>query len=110
MSWEKRGKRGPYYTRSWHVNGKVVRMYIGGGAAGNAAAVIDCARRSLLAVYRWERSRIVNEIREFETDLLLFDSLCTLLARDALLAAGYHQHARGQWRKRRAPKEIARTH
>ena len=107
MSWETRSNGRRYYTRSWRVNGKVVRMYIGGGGRGNAAAVIDCTRRQLAECQRQERAAIANEIREFETDLLLLDALADAIARAALEAAGFHQHARGQWRKRRVPRNDA---
>lgn len=52
--------------------------------------------------------------RERESDLRLegtingvlqqfqvFENTCKLMARASLLSAGYHQHARGEWRRRR---------
>ena len=39
--WEKRERGGLYYTRSRKVNGQVVREYVGGGALGELAALID---------------------------------------------------------------------
>mgnify|MGYP001195279299 CR=1 FL=1 len=38
MSWEYRGKQGPYYTRTRKVNGRTVREYIGAGLPGRLAA------------------------------------------------------------------------
>jgi hypothetical protein len=73
MSWETRPNGRRYYTRTCRVNGKVVRMYVGGGGSGNAAAVIDCARRQLLHCERRRRAIAINEIREFESDLLLVE-------------------------------------
>jgi hypothetical protein len=101
MSWETRPNGLRHYTRTWRVKGKVVRIYIGGGAPGNAAAITDFCRRKLIECERQRRALRANEIRRFETDLLLLDAITHLIARDALEAAGFHQHARGQWRKRR---------
>jgi hypothetical protein len=105
MSWETRPNGLRHYTRTWRVKGKVVRIYIGGGAPGNQAAITDFCRRKLIDCERQRRALRANEIRRFETDLLLLDALTHLIARDALEAAGFRQHARGQWRKRREPKK-----
>ena len=35
-----------------------------------------------------------------------FDKWCDMLFRAAMLVAGYHQHARGQWRKRRVKRVV----
>ena len=86
MSWETRPNGRRYYTRTRRINGRVVRIYIGGGAKGNAAAITDWARRQLADCDRRQRALIADELRRFETDLLLLDSLCHLLARDALEA------------------------
>jgi hypothetical protein len=111
MTWETRPNGLRYYTRTHRVNGRVVRVYIGGGAKGNAACIIDFARRQLFEAQRRQqahkRARIANEMRRFETDLLLLDSLTHAIARAELEAAGFHQHARGQWRKRRVPNAVA---
>jgi hypothetical protein len=111
MSWETRPNGLRYYTRTHRVNGRVVRVYIGGGAKGNAACIIDFARRQLFEAQRRQqahkRAVIARQIRRFETDLLLLDALTHAIARAELEAAGFHQHARGQWRKRRVPKAVA---
>ena len=105
MSWETRPNGERYYTRSRQVNGRVVREYVGPGDKGYAAARIDWARRTLLECHRSRHQYIVDEIRQFETDLLILDQLVECIVRAVLHAAGYHQLARGQWRKRR----VART-
>ena len=45
MSWEYRGKQGPYYTRTRSINGRIVREYIGAGLSGRLAAAEDEERR-----------------------------------------------------------------
>ena len=105
MSWEK-DKR--YYTRSRRVNGRIVREYIGGGTVGEIAA-----GRDLIA--RWEREEAAEErrrererLRELEAlnaDLEEFFEAVEVLAQAALVAAGYHRHDRGEWRRRRERKE-----
>jgi hypothetical protein len=96
MGWDK----GRYYTRSRKVNGRVVREYLGRGAAAEAAAQDDAERRALRAegAVAWKAGKAA--LRACQADI---DALCAgadLLARAALLAAGFHQHKR-QWRRKR---------
>ncbi len=103
--WERRERGGLYYTRSRKVNGKVVREYIGGGLLGELAAQMDADTRQR----REEESAALREDKQRTAELEEpIDELCEstdLLVKAALLAAGYHQHNRGEWRKRREPKE-----
>jgi hypothetical protein len=99
--WERRERGGLYYTRSRRVNGQVVREYVGGGLLGQLAARLDAEerrkRQQELAAWKEERERI-------EALMAPVEELCEaaeVIARAALLASGYHQHNRGEWRKRR---------
>jgi hypothetical protein len=98
MGWEKGGR---YYTRSKRANGRVVREYVGGGEAGEAAAREDAAERdrreAVRQLVRAERDQL-GELDALVGELV---RLADLVARAALLAAGYRQHDRGQWRKQR---------
>jgi hypothetical protein len=96
MSWETRrgGKR--YYTRSRRVAGRVVREYVGTGGRAEEAAAADEARRR-----QWLSER--DTLCALDALLDQFHTLADLLVEATLLAAGYHRHNRGQWRKRRAP-------
>ena len=48
--WEKRERGGLYYTRSRKVNGRVVREYVGSGALGELAALMDAQELTVAAV------------------------------------------------------------
>ena len=103
--WERRERGGLYYTRSRKENGRVVREYVGGGVLGELTAQMDALERERKAEeaawLREEREELdaldasVNEVAEASD----------LLVQAALVAAGYHQHNRGEWRKRRELKE-----
>jgi hypothetical protein len=97
MGWDK----GRYYTRSSKVDGRVVREYLGCGRLAELAAEIDADMRELR---QWERSELrekKNRIDAFEAELRNLDETAELVARAALQATGYHQHKRGEWRKKR---------
>jgi hypothetical protein len=101
MTWETRKNRGRYYTRSRRKNGHVVREYIGAGQIGEAAAAADAYDRGQRKA---ESERLRAQVVAWREADALLDHLATataLLARAALEKAGYHQHRRGKWRKRR---------
>ena len=99
MGWEVHG-RCRFYTRSRKVAGRVVREYVGTGAVAELAAAADALRRA--------DRRAAMEARRAEEDrwraalgpLLALSRVADLMARAALLAGGYHRHAR-TWRKKR---------
>jgi len=98
MGWDHKGR---YYTRSRRENGRVVREYIGGGMVGKLAAQLDAIERdkreSECGVARAERERIAG----LDVALAELNDLAELMVRAALVSAGFHQHNRGKWRKRR---------
>ena len=99
--WERRERGSLYYTRSRKVNGEVVREYIGSGLLGRLAAMEDERKREQesqkAAFEREERERLEEVLAPVEE----LDQAAEILARVALLAGGYHQHKRGEWRKKR---------
>lgn len=101
MGWETRGGRGAYYTRSKRVNGRVRREYVGGGIHGERAALIDAARRAHRETERaaWQAERDAADLLAG----LVADHGVTVdgIARAALVASGFRQHHRGEWRRRR---------
>jgi hypothetical protein len=99
MGWDKGGR---YYTRSRRVNGRVVREYVGGGAAGELAAQLDADERQQRETAR-AAERVEREaVTALDALLAELDELADLLTRAALAAAGYTQHHRGEWRKKSA--------
>jgi hypothetical protein len=48
------------------------------------------------------------ELAATPTELTLLLAEARAAVNDALTAAGYHQHKRGEWRKRRATKEATK--
>ncbi len=101
MGWETRQRGGRYYTRSRKVNGRVVREYVGGGAIGQLAARLDAQDRASRRAERAQFDILTFEAEAVGEALAELDGICETLARCALLAAGYHRHHRGEWRKRR---------
>ncbi len=101
MSWESRGGKGRYYTRSRKVNGRVVREYLGSGPAAEAAAREDALERDRREA---ERAAFLDEraeLDDIDATLDELNDLAELVARAALAAPGYRLHKRGEWRKRR---------
>jgi len=99
--WERRERGGLYYTRSRKVNGQVVREYVGGSVLGQLAARmdIDKRRRREEEAALWREERQSLEALDGLTEELY--EAVEVIARAALLSAGYHQHRRGEWRKKR---------
>jgi hypothetical protein len=102
MAWEARGSR-RYYTRSKRVNGRVVREYIGaaGSPAAELAAAADGLRRLEREIAARESRAERERLREAEAPLLQLCQMTDALTRAALFTAGFRQHDRGAWRKRR---------
>ena len=99
MGWETRHGSGRYYTRSRKVNGRIIREYVGTGLVAELAAQQDVgARAQRLA----ERKRLQQEDARWTSTAAPLTELSRLLdglTAAALIAAGYHQHHRGAWRK-----------
>lgn len=98
MGWDKGGR---YYTRSRRVNGRVFREYVGGGEVGRLVARVDARDRAKRLAARTRERAARAELARTDQPLLELGDLAGLLAHAALLAAGFHQHHRGEWRKTR---------
>jgi len=105
MAWESRQRGGLYYTRSRKENGRVIREYVGGGPLGQLAALEDeheRRQREEQAAY-WKEEQ--EDLDALEAPVEELTEASDLLIRAALLASGYRQHNRGEWRLRRESKE-----
>jgi hypothetical protein len=100
MAWE----RG-YYYRVRRENGRVVREYLGGGRPAELIARLDALERKKgQEKRRLDAEALQNEkatLHALDADLEALIETTNLLAHAALVATGYHQHKRGEWRKRR---------
>lgn len=101
MSWETRKGGGSYYTRSHRVGGRIVREYIGTGEVALLMAERDDRERTQIAVAKQARRKRQYEGDSLDRTVAVACDAIELLARAALVAAGYRQHNRGEWRKRR---------
>src|SRR5262245_31160236 len=98
MAWQRRGSK-MYYYYSRRVGKKFRCDYIGGGNVGEVAAG--------LLFLAWEERREARArrraARERERALLrglqCFIRLTDLVTKATLLAAGFHRHDRGPWRR-----------
>ena len=105
MAWQVVNGR-KYYYRATRLAGRPVRRYV--GAAGSPAAELAAADadRRRLGREAAARERLAEQARqrEVERPLVRLCAASDVLTRAALLAAGFHQHHRGQWRRRREPE------
>jgi len=102
MGWESTLSRGKYCTRSRRADGRVVRDYDGSGDAAFRIAAIGACKRQEREPWA---SQAQTESTDVETIVAKAFKETETTLRAALEAAGYHLHARGEWRKRRAHKD-----
>ncbi|VTU01336.1 Uncharacterized protein OS=Singulisphaera acidiphila (strain ATCC BAA-1392 / DSM 18658 / VKM B-2454 / MOB10) GN=Sinac_7637 PE=4 SV=1 [Gemmataceae bacterium] len=101
MGWEQRGAQRYYYAAE-RIDGRVVKRYVGAGALIVEFAALQAETR---AEKTDEAARIRcqrDELTALGESLTALDDLADTLAAAALVAAGFHRHHRGPWRKRRA--------
>jgi hypothetical protein len=99
ISWETRGGKGPYYTRSTRKNGRIVGEYHGCGEVAQLIALFDAEERAERAAA--EVALRAEEERGADLDQLIanVDAATDTVTAAALLDAGCYQHHR-QWRRR----------
>src|SRR6516162_83512 len=106
MAWQVVGGR-RYYYRHRRDGGRPRRVYVGpaGSPAAELAAAADGLRRlGREAAARESRAEQARQ-REAEAPLVKLCELSDVLTRASLLAAGFHRHHRGPWRRRRRELE-----
>lgn len=103
MAWERRKRGGRYYTRSRRKDGRIIREYIGYEGSDRASRAEREARQKhaakVLALDALERAQ--ERTQAADTALADYCADIERQYRAALTAAGYHQHKRGEWRRRR---------
>ena len=91
----------PYLYRSVRRGRRVTSEYVGRGIDAQLIAALEADERDWI---RFDREQALSERKQVDDLERALDELVEQardLARDALTAAGYHQHNRGEWRKRR---------
>ncbi len=94
MAWEARGG-GRYYYKVSRDGGRIRRLYLGNGPVADLAARDAELRRA----ERQARARSQARLEAAEAASRELAELTDLLARAALVAAGFHRHDRGTWRR-----------
>jgi hypothetical protein len=104
MSLERRGKR-KYYYRSRRRGSRVFKDYLGKVDEADVAAKEDAEKKRLAAEEARRRKAAERafraEIRETERTLDVLRIISETLIEVQMIAAGYHRHDRGPWRKKR---------
>ena len=99
MPWAQRGPH-RYFFRKQKVRGRVVRRSLGRGPEAQLAAALD-AQKQRAREAEWARRRRERGRWEADTETVQrLIEVSDLLVEAALLAAGFHQHERGAWRRR----------
>jgi hypothetical protein len=104
MPWrEVRGGR--YFYRCRRVGGRPVQLHLGRGPAAELAAAADDLLRVERAAAARERRDEQARVQAAESPLLALCRAADVLSRAALVAAGFHQHARSTWRRKRHARD-----
>jgi hypothetical protein len=101
VSWETRNGKGRYYVRTWREGGRIVRQYIGTGMFGEYWASVDELARAERADEAAAARAEVEQLSELDKLVAASAQAARVVASQALIAAGYRRHQRGEWRKTR---------
>jgi hypothetical protein len=94
----------PYLYRSFRRRGRVTSEYLGSGKAAGIMAALEACDRDKRDFARWQEQEDRRELDKLDRSVGEVVERTLALARDVLTAAGYHQHHRGEWRRRRVPR------
>ena len=78
--------------------------YVGSGETALLIDAMGAIDRDDEDYERWRKGEERRQLDELDDELGRLGSEAREAARDALAAAGYHQHKRGTWRRRREPR------
>jgi hypothetical protein len=105
MPWESRKGRGRYYHRKYRRNGKTFKEYFGIGPVAEQAAAEDAQRAANIRAQRKARQTDEESWQMAQHPLDQLSQLTSILLQGTLIAAGYYQHDRGEWRLNRHENE-----
>lgn len=94
----------PRLQRSVRRGGRVTTEYQGSGEVALLIARMETIERDERNFERWQEREERKRLDDLEQALDDLAEQARALARDALERAGYHQHRRGEWRRRREPR------
>lgn len=82
----------------------MVREYVGTGLVAELEAELDAEERAARIKQREELRAERQRWADVEEPVTTLCEMTELMARAALVLAGYHQHHRGEWRRWRGAK------
>jgi hypothetical protein len=102
MGWQTRdGKK--YLYRSVRTGNKVRSRYVGSGKIAELIYLDLLCRRAQAQARRQELRELISEVEATRRLLDCISRDTEALVHAHLLLAGFHQHHRSEWRKRREP-------
>src|SRR5579884_1065856 len=100
MGWERRQRGGLYYVQRERRGDKVVSRYLGAGEVAALIAQMETGRRAEQDAEREQERQARAEIARQDQENAAYFAQVEALFRQAMEAAGYYRHNRGEWRKR----------
>jgi hypothetical protein len=100
MGWKTINGR-QYYYRSVREGVRVRSEYVGGGIDAGLIARLEAIDRERRLTRRHDEKAAREKWAEIEKGLENLVADARRAAAEALRAAGYHQHHRGEWRRKR---------
>lgn len=100
MGWEKRRGRLYYYTKERQGN-RVVSRYVGAGEFSSTVVQMREIDADVLALLKWKWKYERDQLDNLEASIAASFCDAAQTFRHAMEMAGYRQHNRGEWRKKR---------
>jgi hypothetical protein len=100
MALEKRDGNLYYYRNVRDSEGRPKKVYVGAGEFARIASEQDTIRRTAQEAEGERQRAEVERLKALAAPLVQIDEAAEVLARAALVAAGYHRH-KGEWRRER---------
>ncbi len=90
-----------YFYQSRRIGKQVRKEYVGAGCAAEFAALLDAERRAEVEAEAALRKEVRDQLASLDAELTSLNELFETTTAATLVAAGYHRHKSGPWRKRR---------